>query len=158
MNKSNNAKHLSFTKNRFLVLSPKDICYTQDTKYNGRHRAQTCGRSWRTVTFCWARPEAIHSKSGFGSWGTAKKGNTEAGVLIDMSDLDHGDSHQFLCLGQFYGFCRTVELEGCQSKLLLSLSSVCACDPGVPSQVASWGGAVSGLWRSLGQQGKLSLD
>lgn len=33
MNKSNNAKHLSFTKNRFLVLSPKDICYTQDTKY-----------------------------------------------------------------------------------------------------------------------------
>lgn len=55
-------------------------------------------------------------------------------------------------------FMVSVELEGCQSKLLLSLSSVCACDPGVPSQVASWGRAVSGLWRSLGQQGKLSLD
>lgn len=37
-NKSNNPKHLSFTKNRFLTLTQKNICYIQDVKHNGKHR------------------------------------------------------------------------------------------------------------------------
>lgn len=35
---SNNPKHLSFTKKRFLTLSQKGICYTREAKHVGKHR------------------------------------------------------------------------------------------------------------------------
>lgn len=59
-----------------------------------------------------------------------------------MSDLDRADPHRFPRLGQLCGFCRT-------GRMPVKMAA-CACG----AQVASEGGAASGLWCSLGRRGR----
>ena len=71
----------------------------------------------------------MHSKSGFWLWRSRYERECR-GWCSDISDLDCGDLHQFLCLGRLCGFCRIGKMPiTVASQPLLSLCMWYKCSP-----------------------------